>query len=68
MIIEPVAHLTPYRDRVIAVKLSEDELKQFKRFSSIHGLPPSTVAYLLVKRALHQFDDTKNDYNFDGLL
>ena len=62
------SHVTNYRDRVIAVKLTQKEFIDFKRFASAYGLTPSLTAYLLLKKALHDFDDTKNGYPFDGLL
>lgn len=68
MMVENLDNVGISRDKVIAVKLSEKEFINFKKFARAYGLPHSTCAYLLLKKALHDFDDTKNGYPFDGLL
>lgn len=60
MMVENLETVSISRDKVIAVKLSEREFVDFKKFARAYGLPHSTCAYLLLKKALHEFDDTKH--------
>lgn len=60
MMVEDLGQVNISRDKVIAVKLSQKEFIDFKKLARSYGLPHSTCAYLLLKKALHEFDDERH--------
>lgn len=50
------------RDKVVSLKLTQEDYEVLRHFASIYRMSPSTVAYLIVRERLTELQDSPKKF------